>query len=361
MNCGLWQSTCGRGKRFVFRVASTLPLVAALALAGSGAAARADLDIHATFDSSITSDPNAAAIEGAINRAITNLEASVATNITVSIDFQETGSGLGGSDTTIYTLSYLNYYNQLTAHATSPSQVAAIATLGPAPTSENPGNPVNGSDQIAITSANGRAIGLNTPGALASNGSIGTGGTFDSIISLNTSLTFPPGPNNGSKYGLQSVAAHEIDETLGIGGPGSTLNGSGSLTGAVGALDLYRYSAPGVRSYSNNAASQPYFSVDGGNTVVSYFNQVPGADFADWASDPIPPGYPVQVQDAFGMPGTDPILGPNELTALSTVGYDVILPVVPEPSEWAMVAVIGVALGGYRLGRRTRRAAAIAP
>ena len=137
------------------------------------------------------------------------------------------------------------------------------------------------------------------------------------MIGLNTSITFYPGqPNNGTNYGLQAVANHEIDEALGIGGTGSTLGGS--PTGPVGDLDIFRYSAPGVRSYSTVQTTSPYsyFSIDGGKTVLSYFNQTAGADYADWLSNPIPSGFSPQVQDAFGQPGTNPALGINRAHGL---------------------------------------------
>ncbi len=159
---------------------------------------------------------------------------------------------------------------------------------------------------------------------------------------MNTSITYPPGPNNGSNYGLQSVANHEIDEALGIGGAGSLIGGTGPFFGAnVGDLDLYRYSAPGVRSFSTSPTASSYFSINGGTTVLSYFNQTAGADYGDWLSNPIPAGFLPQVQDAFGEPGADPSLGPNELTALNAIGYDVNTaqqpPPVPEPASLTLL------------------------
>ena len=150
-------------------------------------------------------------------------------------------------------------------------------------------------------------------------------------------------------YGLQAVANHEIDEALGIGGDGSTLTGTGVFTAAVGDLDLYRYSAPGVRSYSNTNSTSPlaYFSIDGGNTVLSYFNQTTGADFGDWLSNPIPAGFSPQVQDAFGEPGTNPALGVNELAAFSAIGYET---AVPEPATLGTLGagVTCIAAFGWR-------------
>ena len=179
---------------------------------------------------------------------------------------------------------------------------------------------------------------------LASNGQL-----YDSIVDLYPVVTFPPNPNTGSNYALEPAILHELDEVLGIGGQGSQIsntnaiyqtNGSGpNPAEQVGPMDLYRYSAPGVRSFSllNTTSPYAYFSIDGGNTVLSYFNQSELLDYGDWLSDPIPAGYGPQVQDAVGTPGTDPTLGVNELTALNVIGYTL---AVPEPTT------MGIALCG---------------
>jgi hypothetical protein len=229
--------------------------VASLALSGP---ARATLTIDPTFDSSIASVSGA---EGAIDAAISSVESNITSpnNITVSIYFTNMTSGLGESLTTEYESSYFNYYNQFKAVATQPNQLTALASLGAAPTSSSSGNPVNGNPNVVFTSAEGRNLAFNTPGVILPNSNINdatTGGTFDSEIALNTSITSPPNGLSGN-YGLQAVANHEIDETLGIGGTGSTLTGTGSLTGPVGDLDLYRYSANGVRSYTNTNSTSP--------------------------------------------------------------------------------------------------------
>jgi hypothetical protein len=335
----------------------SLAVIAAIALLAAGAPAHASsLIINPTFDSSITSLSDAAGIEGAIDGAISTIEGDITSpnNIAVNIDFTNMTGGLGESSTGIYLVSYFDYYNALKAVATSPAQLAALASLGVAPTSESSGNPVNGNTQIEITSAEGRNLGFNTPAVVA-----GAGGPYDTIISLNTSLTSPPNAAGGSFYGLESVANHEIDESLGIGGTGSTIPQSGSLLGPVGDLDLFRYSAPGVRSYSNTQTTTPYsyFSINGGNTVVSYFNQTNGADYADWLSNPIPAGFGPQVQDAFGEPGTNPALGPSELLAFNAIGYQIL---APEPSSlilFGSALAIFVVAGKRRIGLRKSQSA----
>lgn len=299
-------------------------------------AAKANITFNATFDPSLTV-PEIAAIQAAMN--VISADITSPNHITDKLYFTATGSGLGESTTGIYTVTYDQFYNALNAVSTSATQLTAIASLGPAPTGPSSGNPVNGSTSVDITSAEGRNLGFSTPGVVT----VGAVTNYDSEIQLNTSITSPPNSLAGF-YSLESVAMHEIDESLGVGGGASTLTGSGSLTGPVGDLDLFRYSAQGVRSYVNTSTTSPlaYFSIDGGKTVLSYFNQTSGADFADWLSNPIPTGFGPQVQDAFATPGSNPVLGPNELTAFNVIGYQM---AAPEPSTLGLLGASLAALG----------------
>lgn len=182
-------------------------------------------------------------------------------------------------------------------------------------------------------------------------GFVGPGGTFDSVITLNTGITFPPQANNGSNYGLQAVANHEIDEALGIGGAGSQIGSTFTPSGA-GDTDLYRYSAAGVRSFTTDPNATAYFSIDGGVTNLTNFNQAGGgSDYGDWKGGGTP-----QVQDAFGTPGANPALGVNELTALNVIGYQLNAQATPEPATFTLLGGIGLALSGCGWLRRKQRA-----
>ena len=263
--------------------------------------AQANLIINATFDSTITSDPNAALIEATINQAVSFYEANITTPITVNITYAEMTGGLGESSTFFGTITYNQYLAALQSHSSGDAtDVAALASL-PA----GPNNPVDGTSSVDVTTANLRALGFSA--------SVPT----DSTISVNTSITNYAGKTfNPSDYDLLAVVEHETDEALGLGSNIDT----GSTTGDIRPEDLFRYSAPGVRSYTTSSAATSYFSVDGGTTDIIGFNQAGppgGSDYGDWATSATP-----HVQDAFGTPGSTPVFGTPEQTALDAIGYN---------------------------------------
>ena len=324
----------GAPRRHLFSMIHRVACLAVMLLGLShGPAARAQLVIEPTFDSSITSLPDASTIEASIDDAISRLDAAIENPITVSIDFQDMSSGLGESDTYVNNLPYSQYLSDLKNNQIlSGNDTTALNSL---PAQSH--NPVNGNRNVTLTLPLLRAIGESSLGD--------NGGGFDSTISLNLSdmNVSRTGTQNPDDYDLEAVATHEMDEVLGVGGSGSEL--ASGTTGAVGPLDLFRYSAPGVRSYSQSENIAPYFSINGGTTNLVYFNQYSGADYADWGNGVTPAeeagNTPPQVQDAFGTPGVDVNLGVNELTALDVVGYN--LEPVPEPGTPALLAVAGLA------------------
>ena len=330
-------------------------LLPALLSVGAVIPAQAGLIINPTFDSSIVSDPNHLIIEGTINAAIGVFESTFSNSINVSIIFQE-GGGLGQSDVGfVYTPSYSSFYSQLVATDANPAAIAGLTANG----GNAVNNPVTHTSSIDVKSADARALGytganplcnpIGTSGSLtcsSTNSSYTAGSTVDGIISLKTSITNPGSPGSTLAYGLMSVTEHEIDEVLGLGSalPG-TNTGSGTvsfLAGNPAPQDLFRYSAAGVFGSTVNCASPvaTYFSYSGATDLTNLNSACNGADFGDWAS-----GGPLQVQNAYGTPGSNPAYGPNEIAAMSAIGYTL---AAPEPGTWMLLLTSLGLLAGAR-------------
>ena len=108
----------------------------------------------------------------------------------------------------ITTVSWNDFISALRADATTSNDNTANASL--------PGSPL--STNIAPSSANGRAVGLNTPPAMFSDGTIGPGGPFDGIVTLNSAQPFSfTRPLISGSFDAQRAVEHEIDEVIGLG------------------------------------------------------------------------------------------------------------------------------------------------
>jgi hypothetical protein len=319
----------------------------------AASSASAGLIINPIFDSSITSLASAAAIETSIQGAIATFESTYATPITVTIDFESMSGGLGESQTFIDPTNYKTFYNALVA---TNANAAAIAGLNANGGNSNT-NPVTHTGTIDVTPVNLRAVGLagaplcnvtGSPGNLGcSSSNIGGPGAVDGIVGVNTALTNPPQPNNGSNFSLVSVVEHEIDEILGSGSDiPNCINCGTTSANNPSPEDLFRYNANGTRSSLTVNCANPgaaFFSYSGTTDLTQFNNACNGADFGDWAASGTP-----QVQDAFGTPGANPAYGPNETAALSAIGFAI---ATPEP---ATAVLLTLSLGALALMKRVR-------
>jgi hypothetical protein len=281
-------------------------------------AAPAGLIIHPTFDSSITNNPNAAAIEAMINRAISICESLFSDPITIQIRFRYSTTAPNGtplpagtvsrSDFVIYSIPWSTFINALRADARTSNDNHANASL--------PGNALSANFKPA--SADGRAVGLNTPPAMFANGTVGNGGPYDGIVTLNSSKPFrfirPPSANY---FDAQRATEHEMDEVIGLG---SRLNTNGS---DLRPQDLFSWSSSGVRNLTSSGTR--YFSVNGGATNIVNFNQNANGDFGDWLSEACPQTHPY-VQNAFSCTGqsSDIAVTSPEGINLDVIGYDLV-------------------------------------
>jgi hypothetical protein len=316
------------------------------------------------------------------------------THTTVNILFYDAPKGgfLGASLTGAIAYTYNDYVAALKADAAAhPYNITLATALRHMSQGNGAADPLH--TFVAPTTPDARALHLglaaptsfgpadSTPEFNSTGTFVGSGGTVDAIVLLSSAVplcTRPvPSPATRVCFDIQTTMEHEIDEVLGIGGPGSTLNDLladpkfaqdffGVNGTVLGPLDLYRYAAPGTPSYALNTdpsdPNQPrtaYFSVDGGGTPIDFFNQqfMTFGDASDWAfTGSTCPGGMFHgglgyVQDAFGCNNTvkDVGYGTPERQALEAIGYD-----IPEPST---LLIFGATLAGA-VGMRRRGASA---
>jgi hypothetical protein len=283
------------------------------------------LIIHATFDSSITSNPNAVAIEAMINQAISIYESLFSDPITLEILFRYattepdgtpfSAGSLSQSDYTIYTgIPWNTVVALLRADAKTSNDNLAIASLPVSALSAN----------VVPSSANGRAVGGDTPPAMFANGTVGPGGPYDGIVTLNSAAPFQfTRPTTAGNFDAQQSTEHEIDEVMGLG---SKLNLNPPNTD-LRPQDLFSWSSPGVRNLTSSGTR--YFSIDGGNTNIVNFNQDPSGDFGDWLNT----GCLPLVQVAFACTGqsSDVASTSPEGINLDVIGYDLVALPAPPP------------------------------
>jgi hypothetical protein len=277
------------------------------------------LVIIPTYDATITNDLRANAIEAMIISAIQKYQTLFNDPITVSIRFRFSGfrpdgtplgTLVGASNTGIHQIDWNAYIGALKADGTTVNDMNANGTL-----------PTSALATIILThSADGRAIGLNTPPVMFADGSLGVGGPYDGIITINSlkpvQFTRPVSAGN---LDAQMFTEHEIDEVLGLG------SHLGSVAPQhLAPQDLFSWASLNARNTSANGLR--FFSLDRGFHNIAQFNQNPDGDFGDWDSDDFCPAARLFVQNAFNCAGqsTDISATSPEGINLDVIGYDLI-------------------------------------
>ncbi|MBV9539298.1 MAG: PEP-CTERM sorting domain-containing protein [Acidisphaera sp.] len=264
--------------------------------------------INPIFDGSVTSLADASQVEAAFDTVAQDYGQSLASPITVNVDVSWgsvdgqslPADAVGASVDPLYGyFSYSQIKSWLTSYSrANPADTAmasAVANLrGRAP----------GESRFVLPAAEAKALGLIAGSAGDADGYIGFAGST-------SGYSFDPAAGIAAgTFDFQAVAAHELDEVLG------RISGlSGSSPPFATPFDLFRYSAPGVNSFSYTNAA--YFSIDGGKTNDGQFNVSSyGGDRGDWDSSALG-----DVQDAFVAPGESLDLTARDFTGLDAIGY----------------------------------------
>jgi hypothetical protein len=152
------------------------------------------------------------------------------------------------------------------------------------------------------------------------NGSVGQGGPYDGIVTLNSSKPFQfSRPVNGNSFDAQRITEHEMDEVIGLA---SRL---GDNSSDLRPQDLFSWSSAGHRNITSSGTR--YFSINSGMTNIVGFNQDPNGDFGDWLSEACPQAHPYP-QNAFSCVGqsSDITATSPEGINLDVIGYDLTQP-----------------------------------
>ena len=326
----------------------------------------ANAGVNFVCDSSIGS-----ALCAQINGTVDPLYNSTFSNANSSIYLTFGNTELGASDQYITSTTYSAYVNALTSETNTGSGVVRLEALNSLPASEPL---LYRSSPVVLTSSLAAALGL--PTGFGNDASfepcaLGTSGCYNGLITLATPSVLAGEGNSyyervgtelSTQFDIFGLIEHETDELLGtsscVADVDSTAKdacGSQDPTAA----DLYRFSAPGVRSLvTTNPA---YFSYDDGTTDVANYNTALNrGDFGDWSLQyTCAQNY---IQDAFACAGSTGDItnsGGPEVKLLNAVGFNLVTG-VPEPSAWTFLLVgVGVVGATLRASRRKGVAASV--
>jgi hypothetical protein len=307
--------------------------------------ASAGLVITPTFGSSITTVTygtlTTSQLEGAINTAITTIEGLYGNSVTIPVTFTYTkdtadSTNLESTNQTYWGISYNSYESLLQTDSSANPRNTALST---ALANLQYGNDSSGTGFIAASGGLLTMLGDPEPG--------------NAVININSLENFSYNCSGScTKYDLVGGLEHELDEVLGGGGAGSTLNQINDDStcstaspdfwcGKYGPTDLYRYSAARTASFTSSLSATSYYSINGGVNSLVALNQTSSGDYGDFDTST---GAGQLIQNAFNSTGKDEAYTTTspEYTMLESIGWDPVS--VPEPGTNVLLGLGSLAL-----------------
>ncbi len=261
---------------------------------------------------------------GAFNAAAAAWSAALADDVAVTLQVGFTAAlpsnVLGATRAAQAFVAYPFFRTHLAQDATTAADAQAVASLPPG----------LGAASVVVTTAQAKALGY----AVAP-------GASDGAIEFNAGFKFATARDAAGRvaadaFDLIGIAEHEIGHLLGfISNLDShyATTANGASTEARSALDLFRFAAPGARSYASGAAAG--FSLDGGATTLAPFATGASNQASHWASG-FQVGGRYALLDPDSRPGQVLAITPLDALALDVIGWNATP--VPEPASALLLA-----------------------
>ena len=306
----------------------------------------APLIFDVTFDSSVTGSSLKSSIEGSIKSVITDYfltkfptplgyDGSKAIHIALAVGWGEAGGArlpflaLGESNTNVMKVNYSDFAKTL-------NQSGTVTSVPYDSSSLTLGDPLSGTHNYVMATAEARALGLTVP-----DPSKLTGG-FDGAVGFSSKFAWTFGsvaddPAVTNAFDFVGVAEHEISEMMGrIALLGQSVTAydpvtqkNVSVSNSYDPFDLFRFN-PSTGDRSLTAGSTASFAYQDPKTTpassfVGYlgdFNTGSG-DPGDWANVTSPSG-PSDAYNAAASAGIQYAASINDATVVAALGYGLV-------------------------------------